>query len=102
MTIVGLITYIFLWVPVSGTENPWGTDTLRVTSSGVENRVVVNTQPVLPGEATTDSLHLAGEVVQAGKNNHVEIQTPASPVKNKQHIHITQTGKNNSVKINSQ
>jgi Na+/melibiose symporter-like transporter len=103
MTIFGLITYLLLLVPYSGTEIPWGTDTLKITASGAENQVVVNTQPVLPGAATTDSLHLAGEVVQVGKNNRVKIQTPtSSTVKNKQHIHITQTGKNNSVKINSQ
>jgi uncharacterized lipoprotein YmbA len=102
MKIFGLITYLFLLAPCSGTENSTATDTLRVTSAGVKNQLEVNNLPVCPGAVTADSLHLSGEVVQTGKNNRVKIQTAASGEKNKQHIHITQTGKNNSVKINSQ
>ena len=99
MTISGLMMYFFLLVPVSGTENPTVTDFLKVTMSGNENLVMVNNVHVFSGTVPADSLHMSGEIVQTGKSNCVEIYS-ANVTGSK--IHITQTGKNNSIKINSQ
>lgn len=102
MSISGLMMYFFLLVPVSGTENPTVTDFLKVTMSGNENLVMVNNVHVFSGTVPADSLHMSGEIVQTGKSNCVEICSATSANATGNKIHITQTGKNNSIKINSQ
>lgn len=87
------------------------TDTMKVHTTGINNNIVI------------DSIHLKdsinnfvlplmkGEINQTGHNNSVEIITRDKTQNNtvrrasrkkSSHIKITQTGKNNSVKINSQ
>ena len=102
MTIVGLIIYFLFSVPLSGTPDLIIKDSLKVVITGSENLVEVNDSLLFPGTVVTDTLRVAGEIVQTGENNRVEIHSPASDNKRiSNRIHISQTGKNNKIKINS-
>lgn len=86
------------------------TDTMKVHSTGINNKIVIDSINM------KDSLNelvlplMKGEINQAGQNNIVDINTRNKHQNNKDRtasnkksstIKITQTGKNNSVKINS-
>lgn len=85
-------------------------DTVMIYSTGINNKIII------------DSIHLKsplnelilspvkGEINQIGQNNNVDINTENKTPSNKNRtisnkksttINISQTGKNNSVKINS-
>ena len=122
--IAGLAT-VFLTLHVSAQQSPaTQNDTLCVTSAGTNNHVIINSKNVTQLNDCIDSLAVKGEIVQNGQNNKVAIQTPNNnrqttnkhqkansknqttgnkkPVtSNQQHVTISQSGKNNSVKINS-
>ena len=58
------------------------------------------------GIVSADSLNITGEIIQEGIANKVDITVLPAPKQQKQstnqhNITVTQTGKNNSVKINS-
>ena len=93
------------------------TDTIVAYSYGVNNKVVLDS--ILLKDSLNRSIlsTVKGEIIQVGHNNSVDIttgdKTPNSKKqvsnkksiternKNTSTINITQTGKNNSVKINS-
>jgi hypothetical protein len=94
------------------------TGIVKVTSVGVNNRVVIDS--LYLGTSLNDTLPtpVTGEITQTGENNQVEINTAGQNPNDKcpmtsdpssdkeavspgQHIKVTQTGRNNSVKINS-
>jgi hypothetical protein len=104
----GLITVCFLPIVVTfalHTGNlPVFTqlDTVKVISVGVNNRVVIDS--LYLGTSLNDTLptSVEGEISQIGENNRVEINTCDTILKQiKQEVTIKQTGRNNSVKINS-
>ena len=85
-------------------------DTIKVSSKGNNNKVVVNS--IHLKDSLNDFMvpNIKGEITQVGKNNSVEIKTRDRTLNNKDRtasnkktstIKITQTGKNNSIKINS-
>lgn len=102
-------------------------DTLKVTATGENNRVAVGSQLSVDARTEITGTSVRGSIIQSGENNNVDInmkkdkpytrkhectdkkgshshtQLPAEdesmPVR--QQIKITQTGKNNSVKINT-
>lgn len=86
-------------------------DTLKISSTGEHNRILIDTMQWLSQVSdTTTAKSVAGEINQAGENNSVEIQTRREALTSKKpetcnlkpaNIKIKQTGKNNSVKINS-
>ena len=104
-------------------------DSLRVKTTGESNQVLINNRIVADGTVATDTLQLAGSISQVGNDNSVQINTtgtaPDAEAPNRENqitnksqkanyktqpetrnlkpatIKIKQTGKNNSVKINS-
>jgi hypothetical protein len=82
------------------------TDTLRIKSEGTGNRVKINDATVDGVNSDSLAVFFKGEIEQTGSNNHVDIQSEKprkskDSIKSKQTVIIKQTGKNNSVKINS-
>lgn len=96
-------------------------DTGTVHSTGRYNRVVIDSIQLNDSLAEPILSRVKGEIIQTGENNRVEIKTGREAPNNKlqktnnhqktnskkpatsnlQHVTIKQTGKNNSVKINS-
>ena len=112
-----VFTALSLLVPglIILSEIPVKTDTLKIVSSGTNNQVIIDSCQVSPGMLKNDSLSLSGQILQRGQNNNVEISTKREApnnnkritnskkpeTRNPKHVTITQTGKNNSIKINS-
>lgn len=103
--ITTVFTFLAFWITGPGSEASATPDTLQIVSSGAQNQVVVDSISVTSGNFKSDTLQLTGQIIQKGASNRIEISTAsATPENNKhknQYIHITQTGKNNSIKINS-
>jgi hypothetical protein len=78
MNVIVLATYFFLLVPFYGIKNSLRADTLNVILAGVENQVQVatNNLPASFDITEADSLHLVREIIQTGKNNSVKINSP--------------------------
>lgn len=85
-------------------------DTMKISSKGNNNKVVINT--IHLKDSLNDFIvpNAKGVITQSGKNNSVQIQTKSQTQNNKSRvtnnkkpatIKISQTGKNNKVKINS-
>jgi hypothetical protein len=79
-------------------------DTLTVISKGISNRITIDSTSF--SSTVYDSIQPAiqGKIQQSGEANTIEINTGKQSnleKKSKQNITITQSGKNNSVKINS-
>lgn len=77
-------------------------DTLKITSRGSNNSIVIDSVCLQP--PVSDSIFtINGTITQDGVQNQVEINTGKSlaPGRTKSTITIKQSGKNNSVKINS-
>jgi hypothetical protein len=79
-------------------------DTLTVISKGINNRITIDSAKF--SSVAHDSIQPAmqGKIQQNGEANSIEINTgkkSGTKEKTKQNITITQSGKNNSVKINS-
>lgn len=80
------------------------TDTLKIVSSGTNNQIIIDFCQVDSGTLKSDPLPVFGQIKQLGTSNQVEIFPSSTDTlpginQNKQHIRITQTGKNNRVKI---
>ncbi|QIA08154.1 hypothetical protein [Draconibacterium halophilum] len=108
MLILSLGLFLLLKGPILVPEIISSSDTLEVATSGLNNRVLVNSISVDSHTLFTDSINVTGTITQKGLNNHVEIFSNVDSIVKKQQtpiqkhkIKITQSGKNNSVKINS-
>jgi len=108
-TIVQWSVFFFMLAAIP--RNPKTPDTLKISSTGEHNSIIIDTMQWLPQVTdTTTAKSVAGEINQAGENNSVEIQTRREALTSKkpvtsnlkpETIKIKQTGKNNSIKINS-
>lgn len=74
------------------------TDTLTVVSVGENNSIVIDSTQFVFSSTDSLSYTLSGSIEQAGADNSIKISNQKST---KQNIVIKQTGKNNTVKINS-
>lgn len=117
-----LVTGVFLLF-VSQPILAFSADTLQVSSVGVKNQVVVGAQTTIDSLTNITGSHVRGTIVQKGINNSVRINktkaeacssgtnhtnstTPTFPNDKKSGpagntINVQQTGRNNSVKINT-
>lgn len=86
------------------------TDTIKVYSTGINNKIVIDSIHLKGSLNEVFLSTVKGEVTQNGQNNSVDIKTGDKTLNNKNKvasnkntstINIKQTGKNNSVKINS-
>jgi|SRR5690554_1342967 len=103
------IIVLFSVQPASGGE----TDTLKIERSGRNNQVLINAQQLTDSVLVISEPALKGEITQHGQNNAVKITPPKKTSccsddvtgnKNEpggNNIKISQTGRNNSVKIHS-
>lgn len=94
-------TFLFFSLVVYAQEDP---DTLKVVSIGINNQITIDSTNF--NRVMQDSIPhgVVGQISQNGEANSIEINTgkQSGPTeKSKQNITITQSGKNNSVKINS-
>jgi hypothetical protein len=79
-------------------------DTLKIVSQGINNSVVIDSVRISTSATDSVCTNVNGNIIQEGKQNLVQINTGKNPLsqKSKSTVIIKQTGKNNSVKINSQ
>jgi hypothetical protein len=102
--------FIFLMaaLPGFGAEGDIGyflTDTVKITSTGKQNQIVVDSVEIIANTSDTLALPFNGQLLQMGQANQIEINTNSGNTKPdnlKSKITITQTGNNNKIKINSQ
>ncbi len=81
-----------------------GSDTLKVVSSGINNQITIDSTQFKSFVQDSIKTIVVGKIQQSGEANSIEISTGKQSdleKKSKQNITITQSGKNNSVKINS-
>jgi len=79
-------------------------DTLIIVSNGINNQITIDSTKFSPVAQDSIQTTAVGKIQQSGEANSIEINTSKQSdleKKSKQNITITQSGKNNSVKINS-
>ncbi len=95
---------VFLFMLAAIPREHIASDTLKITSRGINNSIVIDSVGFSTLATDSVSTNIKGNITQVGLQNQVEINTGKSAVsaKSKSTIIIKQNGKNNSVKINSQ
>ncbi len=99
-----VFSFLSFWLTGSQPDASGTQDSLQIVSSGVKNQVTINSMHVASGNFQNDTIAVSGQIIQNGASNRIKISTATPPKNDKrinQHINITQTGKNNSIKINS-
>lgn len=103
--IIVVFTFLSFWFTGAQPDASGAQDSLQIVSSGAKNQVIIDSMYVVPGNLQNDTIAVSGQIIQKGASNHIDISTATTPPKNNkrinQHINIVQTGKNNSIKINS-
>ena len=70
-----VLYFVFLFLPFFHGNIALKSDTIKISSNGVNKQVVINSRQIKADSVCSDTTKISGQITQTGKSNQIEIKT---------------------------